>query len=244
VEAAGPDAGRRGALACRPGPQASSLHSARPVKSAPPGAVAGLTPGPEPRAGASRSPPRQEGAALGQGRPPGGYRTRGTVARTATVRATVVHAPAAGRRPGAGSPGCARRVMLTEGSVIGRSLAPPGFPSTTEIGFSGPFLARPQEVGTGEAGKRGCCRRSGYLRRPFRVPVKHLGGVAPLRCFAWERGACSVSGWLSCPCTRPPSGRVRARSAARGALCWLKYLSRAGCSRLPPVFLLTLEIRF
>jgi hypothetical protein len=37
--------------------------------------------------------------------------------------------------------------MLTEGSVIGRSLAPPGFPSTTEIGFSGPFsLGIPKKV--------------------------------------------------------------------------------------------------
>ena len=131
VEAADPDAGRRGALACRPGPQASSLHSARPVKSARPGAGAGLTPGPEPRVDTGRHPARREGPARHEGRPPGGYRVGGTGARTATVRAPVAHAPAPGRRPGTGSPGCARRVILTGGSVIGRSLTPPGFPSTT-----------------------------------------------------------------------------------------------------------------
>jgi hypothetical protein len=141
VEAAGPDAGRRGRLACRPGPQASSLHSARPVKSKRPGTVpgrAGLTPVPEPRVDAGRCPAGQEGAALGEGRRPGGHH-RGTVARTATVRATV--APAADGQPGSGVPDCGERVMLTEGSVIGRSLAPSGFPSTTEIGFSGLFFA-------------------------------------------------------------------------------------------------------
>ena len=163
VEAAGPDAGRRGGLACRPGPQASSLHSARPVKSP----SAGLTPGPEPRVDAGRHPPGQEGAAPHEGRPPGGYREGGTVARTATVRATVAPAPAPGRRPGTGTPGRAQRVMLTGGSVIGRSLASPGFPSTTEIGFSRPFFARHPEKGAGEAKKRGCCGRSGYLRWPF-----------------------------------------------------------------------------
>jgi hypothetical protein len=103
--ATGPVAGRRGALACRPGLQASSLHSARPVKSA------------------------RRGAGLHEGRPPGGYREGGTGARTATVRAPVAHAPAPGRRPGTGSHGCARRVILAGGSVIGRSLMPSGFPS-------------------------------------------------------------------------------------------------------------------
>ena len=129
VEAAGPDAGRLGALACRPGPQASSLHSARRVKSARHGPGAGLTPGPERRVDTGRYPPGQEGPARHEGRPPGGYREGGTGARTATVRAPVAHAPAPGRRPGTGSPGCARRVILTGGSVIGRSLMPSGFPS-------------------------------------------------------------------------------------------------------------------
>lgn|SRR6185437_12794650 len=47
----------------------------------------------------------------------------------------------AGLRPAIGTPGCARRAIHTGGSVIGRSLTPRGFPSTTEIGFSGPFRA-------------------------------------------------------------------------------------------------------
>jgi hypothetical protein len=132
-----------GALACRPGPQASTLNSARPVKSTRPGAGAGLTPGPEPRVDAGRYPPRQEGAALGEGRPPGGHHG-GTGARTATVRAPVVPAPAG--QPGTGAPGRAQRVMLTEGSAIGRSLVPPGFPSTTEIGFSGAFFTAPLKL--------------------------------------------------------------------------------------------------
>jgi hypothetical protein len=66
--AAGPAAGRRGGLACRPGPQASTLHSARPVKPARLGAGPGLAPAPEPRAGAGRYPPRQEGTAPHEGR--------------------------------------------------------------------------------------------------------------------------------------------------------------------------------
>ena len=132
VEAAGPGAGRRGGLACRPGPQASTLHSGRPVKS--PGAP-GLTPGPKRRVDTSLYPPRQEGSALGEGRPPGGYREGGTVAGTAKVRATVAPPPAAGQ-PGEGMPGCAQRVMLTGGSVMGW-LVPPAaaFPFTSEIRF-------------------------------------------------------------------------------------------------------------
>jgi hypothetical protein len=161
--AASPDAGRRGTLACRPGPQASSLHSARRVKSSAPSPGAGLTPSHEPRVDADRYPGRQERPAPHAG----GYREGGPGARTATVRAPVVSAPAPGRRPGTGSPGCGRRVMLTKGSVIGRSLAPSGFPSTTEIGFSGPFFAGHPEKGAGEAKKRGCCRRFVYFRWPF-----------------------------------------------------------------------------
>ena len=112
-------------------------------------------------------PARPGGAVPARGPAPGGYREGGTVARTATVRAPVVHAPAAGRRPGTGTRGCAQRVMLTGGSVIGRSLAPPGFPSTTEIGFLGPFFADAPEIGAGEAKKRGCGGRSVYFRWPF-----------------------------------------------------------------------------
>jgi hypothetical protein len=143
VEAAGPDAGRRGGLACRPGPQASSLHSACRVKSAPPGTGAGLTPGPQPRIDPGRYPPGQEGTARHEGRPAAGYHEGGTGARTATVRAPVVPAPAAGRRrPGAGSPGCARRVILAGGSVIGRSLMPSGFPSHYRNRVFGAFFRR------------------------------------------------------------------------------------------------------
>ena len=170
VEAAGPDAGRRGGLACRPGPQASSLHSARPVKSARPGAGAGLTRGPEPRVDAGRCPPGQEGAAPAAGRP------RAGTAKGARWRAPRRCAPPSStrpppaRRPGAGSPGCAQRVILSEGSVIGRSLAPPGFPSTTEIGFSGPFFAGAPEIGAGEAKKRGCWREVRLLPAALHVP--------------------------------------------------------------------------
>ena len=123
AEAAGPGAGRRGGLACRPGPQASSLHSGCRVKSARPGAGTGLPPGPGRRAGTGRYPPHQEGPAPHEGRPPDGYREGGTVPRTAKVRATVVHAPDAGQ-PGEGTPGCAQRVTLIEGSVMGW-LVPP-----------------------------------------------------------------------------------------------------------------------
>jgi hypothetical protein len=126
--AAGLDAGRRGGLACRPGPQASSLHSARPVKSARPGAGAGLTPGPQPRVDTGRYPPGQEGPAPQESRRPGGYREGGTVARTATVRATVAGAPAAGY-PGEGVPGGGQHVMLTDRSgmagVVPRAAAFP-----------------------------------------------------------------------------------------------------------------------
>ena len=132
--AAGPTAGRRGGLACRPGPQASTLHSARPVKS--PGAGAGLAPGPQPRAGTGRCPPGQAGTALGEGRPPGGYRKGGTVARITKVPATAVSAPASGGQPGTGVPARGQRVMVAEGSVMGWLVSPAAaFPFTTEIGF-------------------------------------------------------------------------------------------------------------
>src|SRR5262249_4454324 len=44
------------------------------------------------------------------------------------------------------APGAAQRVMLTGGSVIGRSLTPPGFLSTTEIGFGGAFFTAPLKL--------------------------------------------------------------------------------------------------
>ena len=137
VEAAGPAAGRRGRLACRLGPQASSLHSGRHVKPARPGAGTGLAPGPAPgRAGTGLCPPGPEGAALGEGRPPGGYREGGTVARTAKVRATVVPAPATGGQPRTGVPACGQRVTLIDRSVMAWSVPyAAAFPPTTEIGF-------------------------------------------------------------------------------------------------------------
>jgi len=134
--AAAPGAGRRGGLACRPGPQASTLHSGPPVKSARPGAGPGVAPGPQPRAETGRCPPGQAGATLEEGRPPGGYREGGTVARIAKVPATVVPVPASGGQPGTGVPARGQRVMVAEGSVMGW-LVPPAaaFPFTTEIGF-------------------------------------------------------------------------------------------------------------
>jgi hypothetical protein len=178
VEAAGPGADRRGGLACRPGPQASTLHSARPVKSAPPGAGAGLTPGPEPRVTAGRYPPRQEGTAPRAGRPPGGYREGCTVAPTAKVRATGVHAPDADRRPGTGAPGCARRIMLTGGSAIGRSLTPPGFPSSTEIELSGPFSSARRKLVLARQGNAGVA--GGLIGTPGSPPVFGLAGATGL----------------------------------------------------------------
>ena len=79
---------------------------------------AGLTPGPEPRAGTGRHPPRQEGTAPATGRPWGGCREGGTVARTAKVRAAVAPAPPIGGQPGEGTPGCGQRVIPLEGSVM------------------------------------------------------------------------------------------------------------------------------
>jgi len=65
-----PAAGRRGGLASRPGPQASTRTSARQVKSTLSQAGTGLTPGPEPRVDTARRPPRtNKGTAPGAGRP-------------------------------------------------------------------------------------------------------------------------------------------------------------------------------
>ena len=108
VAAAGPAAGRRGGLACRPGPQASTLDSARRVKSARPRAAPGLTPGPEPRVDTGRHPPGQERPTPHEGRPPGGHHGS-TVARTATVLATVVPRP-----PPPGGPVRARPAASSE----------------------------------------------------------------------------------------------------------------------------------
>jgi hypothetical protein len=153
--AAGPDADRRGGLACRPGPQASSLHSGRRVKS--PGTGAGLTRGPEPRVDTGRRPHGQEGATLGEDRLRGGCRG-GTMARTAKVRATVIDAPAAGY-PGEGAPGSAHRVLLTDRSgmagLVPRAAA---FLALTlyKSGFGGFFSPAPRKSVTRVAGRHGC----------------------------------------------------------------------------------------
>ena len=74
--------------------------STPPAPSSPPGPARGRAWHP---ARATRRcgpvPARPGGDGPGTGRPPGGYREGGTVARTATVRATVVHAPATGGSP-------------------------------------------------------------------------------------------------------------------------------------------------
>jgi len=113
-------------LAFRPGALISTLHSARHVKSTRPGAGAGLAPGLKPRVDTCQCPHGQERTACGEGRPPGGYRKAGTVARGARARATVV--PAASRRPGTGAAPLGQRVILVKGSgmagLIPRAAAP------------------------------------------------------------------------------------------------------------------------
>jgi hypothetical protein len=62
-----------------------------------------LTPGPGPRVDAAGARPARRGGSRGGGRPRGGHHGS-TVARTATVRAIVAPAPAAGGQPGSGVP--------------------------------------------------------------------------------------------------------------------------------------------
>jgi hypothetical protein len=116
--------------ACRPGPQASSLDSGRPVKSAWPGAGTELAPGPRLR-------PVLAGA-----------RRAGTAKRATT-------APAAGP-PGAGTPGGGQRVcMLDEGSAMGNwSRVPPNSRLLKKPGFEGPFSLPPgKELLTGRTAR-------------------------------------------------------------------------------------------
>jgi hypothetical protein len=131
LTAARPLAGRRDGLAFRPGPLASTLHSAWHVKPARPGTGAGLTPVLKPRVDTCRCPPSQQGAAPGEGRPPGGYREGSTVAR---ARATVV--PAASRRPGTGAAALGQRVMLMKCSGMA-VLVPRAAASLTHLHKSG-----------------------------------------------------------------------------------------------------------
>jgi hypothetical protein len=132
-----PAAGQRGGLASRPGPQASTRTSPRQVKSAPPQAGTGLTPGPEPRIDTARCPPR---TSKGTGQPWARHREGGTVARARATHATVALALRAARQPDEGVPACRQHAALPEGSFMGW-LAPrtAALSATTEIGFSGPF---------------------------------------------------------------------------------------------------------
>jgi hypothetical protein len=116
-----PAAGRRSGLASRAGPQASTRTSPRQVKSAPPQAEMGLTPGPEPRVDTARCPPRaNKGTAPGTGRPWAGHREGGTVACAREARATVAPASYTVREPDEGVPTCRQRAALSEGSIMGR----------------------------------------------------------------------------------------------------------------------------
>jgi len=116
-----PAAGRRGGLASRPGPQASTRTSSRQVKSAPPQSGTGLTPGLEPRVDTARCPPRaNKGTAPGGGRPWARHREGGTVARARAARATVASALRTDRQPDEGVPACRQRAALPEGFVMGR----------------------------------------------------------------------------------------------------------------------------
>lgn len=137
LTAARPLPGRRGRLAFHPGPLASTLHSARHVKSARPCTGAGLTLGSESRVATCRCPPGQEGVAPGQGRPPGGYRKGGTVAR-----ATVV--AAASWQPGTGAAALGQRVVLMKCSGMA-GLVPRADALLTHLhksGFECPFSPR------------------------------------------------------------------------------------------------------
>jgi hypothetical protein len=113
------------------------------------------------------APARREWVAPHEGRPPGGYREGGTVARTAKVRTTVVHASA--RRPGTGSPGCGQRVILLCGSVMAGLIprAAAFFADTTEIGFSGPFSPATPKIGAREARNTVVAGSYVHLRWPF-----------------------------------------------------------------------------
>ena len=132
-------AGRRGRLASRPGPQASTRTSSRQVRSVPPQAGTDLIPGPEPRVIRPGAYPART-----RGRPRGraGHREGSTVARARAARAAVALAL---RAP----PGSLMRACLPPAHGATRRIChrpdwprvPPLCPRTAEIGFSG-FLSR------------------------------------------------------------------------------------------------------
>ena len=140
-----PDAGLQSGLASRPGPQASPRTSPRQVKPAPPQAGTGLTPGPEPRAGTARCPPRtNKGTAPGTGRLWAGHHEGGTVARTRAVRATVAPAPCDGGQPDEGMSACTQRAAPLQGSVMaGWPRVSPFCPLLQKSDFRGLFSRAP-----------------------------------------------------------------------------------------------------
>ena len=154
VVAAGPVAGRRGGLACRPGPQASTLHSARPVKSQRPGAGAGLPPDPQPRVETSRDPPRQEGAPPGPARPPGGPHG-GRAPRRCSPPSYMRPPPRSTlrARPAAGSPLC----WLRDRSLSGCSRLTPISAHLRNRVLKGPFHSH-WEIGAGGSRATRLCR--------------------------------------------------------------------------------------
>jgi hypothetical protein len=141
AEAPGPVASRRGGLACRLGPQASSLHSGRPVKPTRPWGRAW-----HPAHGhASRRagyPPRQEGLPVER------------AGRPVSRRGARWHAPA-------------RYAQRKVCHGLDWSSPAAGFRLYSEIGFCGPFFTRSLGIGAGEARLHGCYGWSGYLRWPF-----------------------------------------------------------------------------
>ena len=194
-----PAAGRRTGLASRPGPQASTRTSPRQVKSAPPQAGTGLTPGPEPRVDTARCPSRRnKGTAPGTGRPWAGHREGGTVACAAWARATVAPASSAGGQPGEAH-AClsAARCRCREG-VSWAGLAPraAALSATSEIGFSGRFFTCRWKIAFGAAGA---------LRMFGRVPAAH-----PLQAGAFTaRSRRSLPNW-------PPSSEAARYSVPIG----------------------------
>jgi hypothetical protein len=145
-------AGRRGGLASRPGPQASTRTSARQVKSAPPGSRTDLTTGHEPRVDTARCPPR-----VNKKTAPGTGRSGLGTAKGARWRVPTRHAPPSHRRsvpagsltrtclPAASAPRCQKD--LSWAGLAPRATA---LSATTEIGFSGPFFTRSRKIGSFE----------------------------------------------------------------------------------------------
>jgi hypothetical protein len=118
-----PAGSRRGGLASRPGPEASTRTSPGQVKSARPQAWTGLTPGPEPRVVTAR------------------YGKGGVAAR-----ATVAKASCAGGQPDEGVSASTQRGPPLEGSVMtGWPRVPSLCPLLQKSGFQGLFSPAPRK---------------------------------------------------------------------------------------------------